>query len=256
MIRGIFFDVDYTLYSHKQNKIPDSTVYAIQKLKENGIKVFLATGRHLQELKQIDMRNLSFDGYITLSGQLCLDDHFQKIWSNPIDEYDVKILLKEFEKKEVPILFVEEDRLYMNMHTNSVKKALEMINLTLPPVMPYSGNSIYQMTLFEDRKKILEVIHDTKYCHCTGWNEFGSDIISLSGGKAIGIQKVLGRYGLSQKEIMAFGDGENDFDMLSLAQIGVCMGNGNHALKEIADHVTKDIDEDGIYHALMYYGLL
>ena len=53
MIQAIFFDVDDTLYSHTIADVYPSTKIAINKLKEKGIKLFLATGRHINELKDI-----------------------------------------------------------------------------------------------------------------------------------------------------------------------------------------------------------
>ena len=45
MIKAIFFDIDGTLASFKTHQIPDSTFYTLNKLKDNGIKLFIATGR-------------------------------------------------------------------------------------------------------------------------------------------------------------------------------------------------------------------
>ena len=55
---------------------------------------------------------------------------------------------------------------------------------------------------------------------------------------------------------MAFGDGENDIDMLRYAGTGVAMGNAEEAVKRQADYVTGDIDDGGIREALEFYGLL
>ena len=55
---------------------------------------------------------------------------------------------------------------------------------------------------------------------------------------------------------MAFGDGDNDIDMLRYAHIGVAMGNAGEHVKTHADYVTACVDDDGIYKALKVYGLL
>lgn len=59
-----------------------------------------------------------------------------------------------------------------------------------------------------------------------------------------------------KEEIMAFGDGDNDIDMLRYAHIGVAMGNAGENVKTHADYVTACVDDDGIYKALKVYGLL
>lgn len=84
MIRAVFFDVDCTLYSHTLNEIPDSSAAALKKLREKGILIFLATGRHMLEIEQIDKKGIIFDGYITLSGQLCLNRDQQVVYQRAL----------------------------------------------------------------------------------------------------------------------------------------------------------------------------
>ena len=55
---------------------------------------------------------------------------------------------------------------------------------------------------------------------------------------------------------MSFGDAENDIDMLKAAEVGVAMGNGVDCVKEIADYVTSDVDDDGIGKALRYFHVI
>ena len=61
---------------------------------------------------------------------------------------------------------------------------------------------------------------------------------------------------LRQDEIIAFGDGENDREMLSFAGTGVAMRDASDAVKRCADYVTGSADGDGIREALKYYGIL
>ena len=55
---------------------------------------------------------------------------------------------------------------------------------------------------------------------------------------------------------MAFGDGGNDIVMLQSAPIGVAMGNAWTETKEVADYITTDVDDNGIWNALVHYGLI
>ncbi len=56
--------------------------------------------------------------------------------------------------------------------------------------------------------------------------------------------------------IMAFGDAENDIDMLKTAEIGVAMGNAEECVRKCADYVTSDVDNGGIVKALRYFHLI
>ena len=63
-------------------------------------------------------------------------------------------------------------------------------------------------------------------------------------------------HGIRQEEMIAFGDGENDMEMLQFAGIGVAMGNAEAEVKALADYVTADIDDDGIWKACKHFGLI
>jgi hydroxymethylpyrimidine pyrophosphatase-like HAD family hydrolase len=63
-------------------------------------------------------------------------------------------------------------------------------------------------------------------------------------------------YGFRLNETMAFGDGQNDIDMIRFVGTGISMGNGIDALKKAADYVTTDIDDDGIANGLRHFGLI
>lgn len=72
----------------------------------------------------------------------------------------------------------------------------------------------------------------------------------------MGMQNVISKLGIKKEEIMAFGDGFNDIDMLNFAGIGIAMGNSSEEVKKEADYVTADIDEDGLFLALRHFGIL
>ncbi|MFZ2375381.1 MAG: HAD hydrolase family protein, partial [Trichococcus flocculiformis] len=51
-------------------------------------------------------------------------------------------------------------------------------------------------------------------------------------------------------EVMALGDGENDYEMIQVAGLGVVMSNGTDNLKSIANEITLSNEEDGVAHAI------
>ena len=104
------------------------------------------------------------------------------------------------------------------------------------------------------RKKLLDKLLDE--CAVTSWSDTGIDIIPKNGGKSAGIQRFLEEQGLERSEIMAFGDGEKDVEMLRFAGIGVAMGNASDLVKAAADYVTDTVDNDGIEKALRHFGLI
>ena len=51
----------------------------------------------------------------------------------------------------------------------------------------------------------------------------------------------------TKEEAMAFGDGNNDLEMLKAVGHAVAMRNASKELKEVADVICGDVSEDGIY---------
>ena len=80
--------------------------------------------------------------------------------------------------------------------------------------------------------------------------------MSVEGGKHNAMREILQARGIDLSETMAFGDSENDIEMLRCAQIGVAMGNATPEAKAAADYVTDDEDADGIRNALLHFGLI
>ena len=256
MIKAAFFDVDGTFYSHEVHGVPESNLKVLEELKRKGIKTFLATGRHFEELKDLGMGEIVFDGYVMLTGQICTDQDKNLIFGNPMKRENAEFLFNAFEKKELPMMLVEKDHFYVNMQSDIVVDGQAAISSPMPPISAYEGAPVYQIVVYGGKEVERELAKKVPNCTFTRWSDFGVDIISKDGGKVIGIQKVLEHYGIRREEMIAFGDGENDMDMLQFAGIGVAMGNAEEEVKAAADYVTADIDDEGILKACKHFGLL
>lgn len=88
--------------------------------------------------------------------------------------------------------------------------------------------------------------------NCYPISVFNLNIELVNGlwGKAGGLQKLAKHLGLSAENIMAIGDSNNDLDMLRWAGTSVVMGNAPDRVKELADYVTAENDQDGVAKAL------
>ena len=70
------------------------------------------------------------------------------------------------------------------------------------------------------------------------------------------LRAVLKALRLKKAEAIAFGDGDNDLEMLRAVGTGVAMGNASHALKAIATDICGDVKDDGIYRYCLEKGLI
>ncbi|WP_310612919.1 HAD hydrolase family protein [Spiroplasma citri] len=76
------------------------------------------------------------------------------------------------------------------------------------------------------------------------------EITSCNVNKATGIAKICEKYQLTAKNVLAFGNENNDVAMLQWAGVGVAMWNAPADVKTIADLVTYDNDHDGIANVI------
>ena len=241
---------------HRLNDVPDSTRRALQQLRAKGIRTIGATGRHMIEYSRLPVSSIPFDGYLTLNGNLLLDEN-QKVYAGTaIDPGEMKVLARIFQSKRIPFVLIGENDRYINYVNDTVIQTQAQTKGTIPEVGSYDGGNVYQILAFvpEHQKKLLDEFLDE--CSITSWNETGIDIIPKGGGKSSGIQRYLEMHGIDREETMAFGDGENDMEMLLYVGIGVAMGNAGDTVKAAADYVTDTVDDDGIEKALRHFGLI
>lgn len=79
------------------------------------------------------------------------------------------------------------------------------------------------------------------------------DIIQEGLHKAWGLRQLMDRWQIKSKEIMAFGDSENDLEMLELADFSYAMENGDEKIKRIASHLAPANAEAGVLQVIEQY---
>ena len=117
-------------------------------------------------------------------------------------------------------------------------------------------DEVYQVMLACCPEEYDAIMENVKHAKIATWWDKAIDIIPLNSGKGIGIASVLKYYGLKKDESLAFGDGNNDIEMLQAVETGVAMGNASEDLKAVADFICKDVTEDGIYHFCVEHGFI
>ncbi len=93
------------------------------------------------------------------------------------------------------------------------------------------------------KAKFLETCDDI---YITSAIFYRMEISHRDSGKAAGLRDILRRIGVSEKHTAAFGDGENDAEMLKAAGLGVAVANAHAHCLQAADLVTGTNDEDGV----------
>ena len=257
MIKAIFFDIDGTLVSFRTHQISDAVLESLHHLKEKGVRLFLATGRHKSMIADVRAR-FPFDGCITLNGQYCFfgDEVLRRV---PLDRSDAAHIVEVTAAGAFPCIFLEDEDSYINQlgpHADVFPRELSIPLPRLDDPRRALERELYQVVAFLTAPEQHLLTDHTRHLNPMRWHPEFIDVIAAGGGKDKGVDAILDRFGITPEECMAFGDGENDLSMLRHVGIGVAMGSASDRVKAQADYVTGSVDEDGILSALHHFGLL
>ncbi|RFU63437.1 Cof-type HAD-IIB family hydrolase [Peribacillus glennii] len=252
----VFFDIDGTLLDHDK-KLPDSTKAAIKKLQENDVFVAISTGRapfmfeHLRE-------ELDIDTFVSYNGQFVVFQG-EAIYKNPLSREQLKQLHGDAETNNTPIVFMNDKTMKANVrHDERIEISLGTLHFPHPEKDEtfYHDRDIYQSLLFCNENEESKYVGKYEKFRFIRWHEYSMDVLPVGGSKAEGIRILIEKAGFAMEDVYAFGDGLNDIEMLETAGTGIAMGNATEAVKKFANHVTDDVDNDGIYNGLKHFGLI
>lgn len=256
-IKAIFFDIDGTLVSFKSHTVPESARRAIARLREQGVKVFIATGRLMKHVAIVN--DIEVDGYITVNGGYCITSAGEVIFESAFPRATVERVIDLSEQYGFDLNVMTHQDMYVSSMGERVKKIASMINImpTVADVRAIAATQpVVQMCPYISRELEQEIMPLLPDCVGSRWIETFMDLNVRGVDKSLGIQQVMNYYGLTMAEAMAFGDGGNDLPMVRDAAVGVAMGNACDELKAVADYITSSVDEDGVSRALEHFGLI
>lgn len=260
MIKALFFDIDGTLVSFNTHRIPRSTVEALEAAKRKGIKIFIATGRPLVYINNLDEIKHLVDGYVTTNGAYIeIDGEVVACHQIPVD--DVRAMIRFSDERKFPCILVGESDTLLYNSTREVEELFSrMLDLKeTSSAISLDGllqQRIIQMTPIITADVEAELMPALPSCESSRWYPAFADVTARGVDKGEGVKCVARHFGFTIAETMAFGDGGNDTRMLQVAGIGVAMGNANEPLKAVADYVTASVDDDGIRRALEHFHVI
>ncbi len=269
----IFLDIDGTLVN-KSGKVPDSARQSIAKARENGHKIFVCSGRSRCEMYD-SILEVGIDGIIGSAGAYVeLEGH--KIYHRPMTEDMNRRLLTYFETRNICVFVETNDELLVN--DIGLQYVADYITECKNKNLPYD-KAFFDLASPLSEKNSPEKLPINKILYVT--TQYQPEVIkrdlqdaftvvdsaiALPGNsgelsepgmhKGKGIEVVLKHLNIKMEDTVGIGDGENDIEMLRFVGTAIAMGNANPKLKEIANFVTSDIDEDGIKNAFLHLGLI
>lgn len=255
-IKIVFFDVDGTLIDMERKEISPKTLETLQRLKERKVLLCLATGRGPLTLPHFE--GVEFDAFLTFNGSLCFNRE-RTIYSNPLPREDVLTILRNAASIHRPVSIATKDRMVANGKDKDLadyysfaKREVEVSD----EFEDIAKDEVYQIMLGCRKADYPLLLRETRRARITAWWDRAVDIIPADGGKGEGVRQILSFYHLDRSEALAFGDGDNDIEMLQAVGHGVAMGNASERLKAAADDICGDVTEDGVCRYCLAHGLL
>ncbi len=262
MIQLAVFDIDGTLLGATHKQLHPSTIQALNKLKENGVKIAIASGRTYPALDRTIVSSIDFDYFICCNGNSVY--HKDKlIFQNKMSVSDLEKLTAEIKSDDGFIIFHFDG--CTAIYHDGLNKSEKYHGF------PQSGglakDCSTQCDYHLQKDAIQAVIHIkdewlNKYkklfpdYNFVAFGDGGYDVDLKGISKLSGIEKVCESLGCSLENVISFGDHMNDYEMISKCKIGVAMGDGLEGVKQIANFVTKISDENAIEYACMHFNLI
>ena len=278
-MKYVFFDIDGTLRG-KSRVITDKTKEAIVRLRKNGNKAFLCTGRAPVSLTE-DILNIGFDGVISSAGSFIQIDN-EYIYENCLDPELLEKAIVLFINAKVGFTLETKDYLYQSVEAKEFlarrRKKDEAENPELarfyeqrdqnPRLRPISEFNVKKdkvtkiVFISYDKYALLDLVpHLSKDFHVVLFSQMDDDfingeIIDKECTKADAIEKVVAYYHGDMKDTIAYGDSMNDYQMLEKAHQGIVYAGAKEKLLDIAYDTFIDPDQDGIAKSLHKLGLV
>lgn len=254
---AVFFDIDGTLIEIVKGIYvpPASAKEAIAKLRENGYLTGIATGRAEAYIPEL---GLELDCIISCNGAALTKDG-QTVLSRTMPYETLSEIIKYLKENKCPFVLETTKNCY---YSGAEERYFSWISKDFYPLDDYEEEiknfetikicAFYKPEILPDLKnRFGEKVYVIAHRH----NPF-ADIGALGVSKGAAIIKAIETFGIDISNTYAFGDDNNDFEMLSAVAHGVAMTPHAPALEDVAEYVTGSVAEDGIYNALLHYKLI
>ncbi|WP_106498584.1 Cof-type HAD-IIB family hydrolase [Lentibacillus sp. Marseille-P4043] len=255
----IALDLDGTLLTDKK-EISPRTKQTVVKAIEEGHVVVISTGRpHRASINYYNELGLNTP-MVNFNGALIhhpYDDKWDALHNPMSKRTALKIVDASYQIGVNNILAEVQDNIYLDKYDEEILEIFHTTQNDPPFTIGSLKNELKDdptSLLIHPKKDHIQELRkhlDDYHAELIEHRKWGApwniiEIVKKGMNKAIGLQKVANYYNIPQDQIIAFGDEDNDFEMIEYAGVGVAMGNAIDELKSLANHVTDTNEQDGI----------
>ena len=274
-IKCIAFDLDHTIVN-SDGSISEATRRMISEAIAKGIVVIPVSGRAYDTFPEAIRQMLGITYVVTSNGAAVYDQRTdERIHGVTLEAEDVHKILEYlsplFEDKQITYeAFVDgiayagknyvEDPMQFGVPDKNVSYVKntrnpkeDILKFMLQHIGELDSLDVVVDNPLQYQKIEEEILKITNQVYTTRAVSYRLEISHKNSGKASGLRYVLDLLGIREEETIAFGDGDNDAEMLALAGIGVAMENATAICKASADTVCGSCEADGVASYLQRY---
>ena len=268
--RAVFVDIDGTLCDSRQ-RVPDSAVRALSRVRERGHRLFVCTGRSVPEIypRFID---LGFEGvvggaggYAAVGDTVLLDERM------PAEH--VRIITALWEELDAFYVWQGPDQMgpsegYLDFFVPRAgthpEDWIEYAQSITPFIVDIDAGAFTKVTAYvpPDKASLERVSAALPEGYRAIIGSVGAagyvpfEIIPDHLSKAVGMQAVCEHIGIPMSRSVAIGDSNNDVEAVARAAVGISIGGGCDDLVAVADIVAPAVGQGGLAWALAAAGLI
>lgn len=265
-------DIDDTLRGRASMRLGPVTCRAFEEMHRRGIMVGIASGRPLWQGVRDHARewglSFQFDFLVGMNGgELWTKSTGETQESNLLSTEDLKEIVTTLHGQENINPFVYRDGYELSQYVDQemllsgerhhcrIEQCRSEADLWAEP----TGKILYRCFTAENGRKVEEYGRQKLGSRISCFRT-GPDLVELqnpANNKGEAIRTFCRAAGIDLKNVIAFGDAENDIEMLKAAGWSVCLINGMEDVKAVCNDLTAyDCDHDGVGHYLYDHHLI
>ena len=262
MYKIVAIDLDDTLLN-KDKQISEENKKTLAKCQELGVKIVISTGRPYIGIQKV-LNELNLVGTDTYAfcyngGLIYSLKNMEIIASFTITGRDIKKLYQESLRLNTYYhLYDLEGKLYTPKMNEYTMYGAKLVGTTanIVEINSFPDDKLFlKGMLVDDKNHISEIISQIDPQLKEQYANFLSapiyyEFLNPKATKGSALKYLANHLNIDIKDTIAIGDSENDLSMIIDAGLGVAMENSYPHIKEKADFITKDCNEDGVSYVL------
>lgn len=261
MYKVVISDLDGTLLN-SQHVVSDFTRSTLDILIKNGVQFIVASGRHITDMRGIRKAMRIDCGLIASNGAIVVDSENRVLFQHTLSPELAKdmILSTQYRHPDCSVNVYTDDGWYVQ---RAMPEWLEFhrasgFTYSVRELSSLGMENIHKLYFTGEHETLRNLEHDLLEHYAGKANAVFSrldtlEVMAVNVNKGAAVKETLGIAGLTLEDAVAFGDGMNDFELLSMVGKGFVMDNATDHLKNaLPGHLrAESCDKDGVARKLI-----